>query len=141
MIPRYKAIDNETGVMLRVLSIDLEFDYIIGLPFEEEAKDTFGELIIEKRYYFEDIELLQLTGLFDKNGKEIYEGDIVKFKNPYDKRFKALGVVVLREDKACFGIDMEGTTEQFELYRITAENYLTVIGNIYQDEHLLGEDE
>ncbi|WP_204206411.1 YopX family protein [Mammaliicoccus sciuri] len=140
MIPRYKAIDNETGVMLRVLSIDLEFDYIIGLPFEEEARDTFGELIIEKRYYFEDMERLQSKGLFDKNGKEIYEGDIVKFKNPYDKRFKALGVVVLREDKACFGIDMEGTTEQFELYRITAENYLTVIGNIYQDEHLLGED-
>lgn len=140
MLPRFKAIDNETGVMLRVLSIDLEFDYIIGLPFKEEARDTFGELIIEKRYYFEDIELLQSTGLFDKNGKEIFEGDIVKFKNPYDKRFKALGVVVLREDKACFGIDMEGTTEQFELYRITAKNYLTVIGNIYQDEHILGEE-
>ncbi|UXV31240.1 YopX family protein [Mammaliicoccus sciuri] len=84
--------------------------------------------------------LMQSTGLKDKNGKEIYEGYIVKFKNPYDKRFSAIGVVVWREDKACFGIDMEGTTEQFELYRITAENYLTVLGNIYQDEHLLGEE-
>ncbi|MEB6232517.1 YopX family protein [Mammaliicoccus sciuri] len=91
-------------------------------------------------YPFKDIELLQSTGLKDINGKEIFEGHIVEFKNPYDKRSKARGVIVWREDKACFGIDMEGTTEQFELYRITAENYLTVIGNIYQDEHLLGEE-
>lgn len=35
---------------------------------------------------------------------------------------------------------MEETTEQYELYRITAENYLTVIGNVHQNPELL-EDE
>ncbi|MFP4878686.1 YopX family protein [Mammaliicoccus sciuri] len=98
------------------------------------------EIQIEEPLQDSNYIVLQSTGLFDKNGTEIYEGDIVKFKNPYDKRFNAFGVVVWREDKACFGMDMAGTTEQFELYRITAENYLTVIGNIYQDEHLLGEE-
>lgn len=35
---------------------------------------------------------------------------------------------------------MKETTEQYELYRITAENYLTVIGNRYTNPELLEEE-
>lgn len=84
-------------------------------------------------------ELMQSTGLKDKNGKEIFEGDIVSFKYPYDKRFKSIGNVVWRKDKACFGINMKKTTEQYELYRVTAEHYLTIIGNIYANPELMEE--
>lgn len=88
----------------------------------------------------ENFELMQSTGLKDKNGTEIYEGDIVEFKYPYDKRIKTTGVIVWNDNIACFGISMKETTEQYELYRITAENYLTVMGNRYTNPELLEEE-
>lgn len=135
MITKFKFWDKDNNEFILfphniVLNID---GTVEGIEYEMPRE---GNVYNDITYF----ELLQSTGLFDKNGKEIFEGDIVKFKNPYDKRFSAIGVVVWREDKACFGIDMEGTTEQFEVYRITAQNYLTVIGNIHQDERLLGEE-
>lgn len=134
MLPRYKAIDNETGVMLRVLSIDLEFDYIIGLPFEEEAKDTFGELIIEKRYYFEDIELLQSTGLFDKNGKEIFEGHIVKDTDGY------VGYIAFLKQEMGYVVVYKTYDKRLgHRYRLD-DGHLEILGNIYEHPHLLGED-
>ncbi|MCE4953493.1 hypothetical protein KJC28_01100 [Staphylococcus haemolyticus] len=85
----------------------------------------------------QNFELMQSTGLKDKNGTEIYEGDVVALKYPYDKRIKTKGSIVWDRYKSCFGISMKETTERYELYRITAENYLTVIGNKYQHPELL----
>lgn len=94
----------------------------------------------------EDIELMQYTGLKDKNNKEIYEGDIVKFEDCYFDRkdsFYNIGV-----------IQREGKTDELVigqlLYKKTDfdENYMNyieqtfevceVIGNIYENSELLG---
>ena len=69
----------------------------------------------------------QYTGLDDKNGKEIYEGDIVKYENMTGKIMFFNGSFILS--------DLE-ETEEWELGVINEE--VEIIGNIYDNPELLG---
>ena len=75
--------------------------------------------------------LMQYTGLKDKNGKEIYEGDIVKSND------HSIWVVKWDCDYASFMIQSFGNRGLSWLMHITPE----VIGNIYENPELVGEGE
>ena len=78
----------------------------------------------------------QFSGVYTIGNKEIYEGDILKYKYLYDRRFKYLSLVKFMETEASFGLkDIYGN--EIPLYRITANNYFEVIGNIYENPELL----
>lgn len=130
MIPKFRAWDKNNKKMLNWKELDLTKE--LG---EDEITifEPTGQFAQPMYFY----ETMLSTGLKDKNGVGIFEGDIVEFKYPYDKRIKTKGVIVRNDNKACFGISMKETTEQYELYRTTAENYLTVIGDVYQNPELL----
>ena len=79
----------------------------------------------------------QYTGLKDKNGKEIYEGDIA-----FHRDYECFGYVVFSGDESAFaflvitGSNNNGATTEFEwLYDYADE--LEIIGDIYENPELL----
>jgi uncharacterized phage protein (TIGR01671 family) len=78
-----------------------------------------------------DYELMQFTGLLDRNGVEIYEGDIVRgIKNHHDD---VITEVYWDEDNAGF-IPFH---DNYEVDWATDRQEFEVIGNIYENPELL----
>lgn len=85
---------------------------------------------------FKDIELMQSTGLFDKNGVEIFEGDILKYRQPIDRRTVCYKAVSYLKTQASFGIVNEYGNE-IPLYTVSTTHYAEVVGNIFEHKDVL----
>ena len=77
--------------------------------------------------YGERDTLMQYTGLHDKNGKEIYEGDIVKFD-------LVIGEIILA--KGAFGMTTNTKNKMMPFMNHEGKKF-EVIGNIYKNKGLL----
>ena len=126
MIPRFRAWDKEFKEMVQVDA--LVFD-------EQIIKATYknGNVVKEdlKNYV-----LMQSTGLTDKNGKEIFEGDILKVTN----LASWLEVVSFNEKKAMFvSKETKREVEETPLYDLFNTDIFEVeiIGNIHTNPELL----
>ena len=71
----------------------------------------------------------QWTGLYDKNGKEIYEGDMIEYKDSTGLHRKT---VVF--DKGCFYAGWHSGSSTREAPKLINTRISTVIGNIYESE-------
>jgi uncharacterized phage protein (TIGR01671 family) len=75
----------------------------------------------------------QFTGLLDRNGKEIYEGDIIKgWWNNYQ------GIFEIVWDEGAFGIVLEKEYCPC-LYEVFPDRHFEIIGNIYENPDLMEE--
>lgn len=131
MIPKFRAWDKETAEMCNVgalyFSRDYELEVVsVHLPSGYVVNRSLTQVI-----------LMQSTGLKDKNGVEIFEGDVVKVSNhPFQKK----------EDSA--GIEIDGnylinwsehslTWLAGDLLLYQLKPYIEVIGNRFENPELL----
>ena len=148
MIPRYRAWDKEFKEMVQV----------DALVFEEQLiKATYknGNVVKEdlKNYV-----LMQSTGLTDKNGKEIFEGDILKFNDEWndycyegyiDGSIEGINYVEVERETTCFSFGETKISDSSLFYLINDEHLsfkeliedegfeFEIIGNIWEDGELL----
>ena len=81
----------------------------------------------------DDFVFMQYTGLKDKNGKEIYEGDIAHFRKLNDT--KLIGEIKYYENGAGFLITAKGRCTEY----LNSVYVLEVLGNIHENKELLDE--
>lgn len=156
MIPKYRAWDKT----------DKEMYLVDEINFNRGEFESIGDGITFLRLA-DEIELMQSTGLKDKNGQEIFEGDIVEFEDEvwytdggfYENKDEAYDSVQTNNRAAIiydgFEWDLDnfwkGTSDcssawmsifedHMQSFKYFLQNEASVISNIYENPELLEAD-
>ena len=108
---------------------------VIG--FSEGAITVSNENTTYQHLGLNEVEPMQFTGLKDKNGVDVFEGDYlywISFES--QKEFK--GEVVFSKGSFCVVVKLKGHDYKVPLYELSdSDNLIEVLGNIYENPELL----
>lgn len=107
--------------------IVLEYNKISGWNIIPNISGYKGEYLCGESFSENEFYLMQYTGIKDKNGKEIYEGDICKYYN-------RIGVIKYSEN--CPQFVLFSGNEDFKIDKFMLKE-IVVLGNIYENPELL----
>lgn len=123
---KFRAWDKDNKEMLKIDIIDFYSEEIMVLEDDSTMK-------------FSDVVLMQSTGLFDKNGVEIFEGDIVNYEfcdfRPNVASYETGGKYITGYKKAVLWENGKFICNDYDLLHICED--IEVIGNIYENKELL----
>ena len=125
MIPRYRAWMKSLKWMCDVTNISFDSKFVDIC--QQGDTERYTEMSVE----FDEITLMQSTGLFDKNGKEIFEGDIVKMSK--DVYSEPTYYEVVRNRGGAYRLESKQHGCELWLRHTDCE----VVGNIYENPELL----
>ena len=135
---KFRAWDKREKKMRDVIEIDLnpEFGgvFVWGKVYHDHET---GEQEANKDFLlWDNINLVESTGLKDKNNREIFEGDILQHKlkryKEYDKKHKRINIVKRDEYE-----ESDGWFTSVGLGFNYFHDEVEVIGNIYANKELL----
>lgn len=108
-----------------------------NICYSDSVYVTLSGYVNEDGWPYEvDADILQYTGLKDKNGKEIYEGDILSIKIYSGDKVIVEGKTVVEFKNGCFGV-IWGHDKAFLSLNSFFKAKFEVIGNIYENPELL----
>ena len=132
MIQKFRVLDKETKSMWNIERWHIEDEYFDLIEPNKSVVDINANRVWRKQ---SDVIIMQSTGLIDKNGKEIFENDIVEWEHK-DTGQLVRGIVKYDTELGFWGM------KDVRFNDITAIGYLanqkvTVLGNICGNPELV----
>ena len=131
MIPKFRAWDIHNKKMFTNDELIIWNRNVYANDGGKLSSDKLKGWSIDERY------LMQSTGLQDKNGQEIFEGDVVQFEDCYtESDFLYINKGIVEWSQGSFTVTNRDSVEMEDLLDGEILD-VTIIGNIYEKQDIL----